>query len=85
MNGHFIWGTKMATNFKITKSESKKDNDSNYVVKKDFQKEIERVHKKRQENNTTRTISEQISHLPFLLLCGHDNHLGSGVDNFHFP
>lgn len=44
MNGHFIRETKMATNFKITKAESKKDNDSNYVVKKDFQKEIEKVH-----------------------------------------
>jgi len=33
----------MATNFKITKSESKKDNDTNYVVKKDFQKEMEKV------------------------------------------
>jgi len=43
MNGHFIWGTKMATNFKITKGESKKDDDSNYVVKKDFQKEMQKV------------------------------------------
>ena len=33
----------MATNFKIIKGESKKDNDSNYVVKKDFQREIEKV------------------------------------------
>jgi len=33
----------MATNFKITKAESKKDNDTNYVVKKDFQKEMEKV------------------------------------------
>jgi hypothetical protein len=34
----------MATNFKITKGECKTDNDKNYVVKKDFQKEIEKVH-----------------------------------------
>jgi len=33
----------MATNFKITKMESKKGNDTNYVVKKDFQKEMEKV------------------------------------------
>jgi len=33
----------MATNFKITKGESKQDNDTNYVVKKEFQKEREHV------------------------------------------
>ena len=43
MNDYFIWGTNMATNFKITKGESKKDDDSNYVVKKDFQKEMQKV------------------------------------------
>ena len=35
----------MATNFKITKGESKQDNDTNYVVKKEFQKEREHVMK----------------------------------------
>jgi len=33
----------MATNFKITKGETKQDNDPNYVVKKEFQKEREHV------------------------------------------
>jgi hypothetical protein len=33
----------MATNFKVTEEKSKTDNDKNYVVKKDFQKELERV------------------------------------------
>ena len=35
----------MATNFTITKSEKKQDNDKNYVVKKEFQKEREHVMK----------------------------------------
>ena len=35
----------MATNFKITRGESKKDNDSHYVVKKEWQKEREHVMK----------------------------------------
>jgi hypothetical protein len=35
----------MATNFKITKGEKKQDNDTNYVVKKEFQKEREHVMK----------------------------------------
>ena len=35
----------MATNFTYTKGESKKDNDSHYVVKKEWQKEREHVMK----------------------------------------
>ena len=35
----------MATNFTITKGEKKQDNDKNYVVKKEFQKEREHVMK----------------------------------------
>ena len=35
----------MATNFKITRGESKKDDDSHYVVKKEWQKEREHVMK----------------------------------------
>jgi len=33
----------MPTNFKITRGESKKDDDSHYVVKKEWQKEREHV------------------------------------------
>ena len=33
----------MPVNFKITRGESKKDNDSHYVVKKEWQKEREHV------------------------------------------
>jgi hypothetical protein len=33
----------MATNFKVTEEKRKTDNDKNYVVKKDFQKEKEKV------------------------------------------
>jgi hypothetical protein len=35
----------MATNFKVTRGESKKDNDSHYVVQKEWQKEREHVMK----------------------------------------
>ena len=35
----------MMTNFTITKGEKKQDNDKNYVVKKEFQKEREHVMK----------------------------------------
>ena len=35
----------MATNFTYTKGEKKQDNDTNYVVKKEFQKEREHVMK----------------------------------------
>jgi hypothetical protein len=42
----------MATNFTITKGEKKQDNDKNYVVKKEFQKEREHVMKLEKELKT---------------------------------
>lgn len=47
MNGHFIKETKMATNFKIEKGESKKHeaSEKHYVVEKDLAKEVKKVEK----------------------------------------
>lgn len=52
----------MATNFKITKGESKKDNDSNYVVKKDFEKEVKKVSELRKELKSHENKSMSVAH-----------------------
>jgi hypothetical protein len=50
----------MATNFKITREQCKKDDDSHYVVKKEWQKE--REHVMRIENELKKHEKTDMSH-----------------------